>query len=76
MNLKIGIIGTNFISDLFCEAAAQVPDAVLYAVYSRKEETGTTFAQNTWLPPTSLIAVRPLRHWNTANMSSARRSWQ
>ena len=50
MNLKIGIIGTNFISDMFCEAAAQVPDAVLYAVYSRKEETGTALAQKYGIP--------------------------
>ncbi len=44
MNLKIGIIGTNFISSDFCEAAALVPEAELYAVYSRKQETGDSFA--------------------------------
>ena len=35
MTLKIGIIGTNFISDDFCDAAAQVDGIELYAVYSR-----------------------------------------
>lgn len=50
MELKIGIIGTNFISDMFCEAAAQVPEAVLHAVYSRKEETGNAFAQKYSIP--------------------------
>ena len=50
MELKIGIIGTNFISDMFCEAAAQVPEVVLHAVYSRKEETGNAFAQKYSIP--------------------------
>ena len=40
MKLKIGIIGTNFISSDFCEAAALIPEAELYAVCSRKQETG------------------------------------
>lgn len=44
MALKIGIIGTNFISSDFCDAADQVPGAELYAVYSRKQETGADFA--------------------------------
>lgn len=44
MNLKIGIIGTKFISSGSCEAAALVPEAELYAVYSRKQETGDSFA--------------------------------
>ena len=30
MTLKIGIIGTNFISDDFCDAAAQVDGIELY----------------------------------------------
>ena len=45
MEIKIGIIGTNFISDDFCNAAVKVPGAVLRAVYSRKEETGAAFAE-------------------------------
>ena len=32
MTIKIGIIGTNFISDDFCEAALQVPGIELYSV--------------------------------------------
>ena len=50
MALKIGIIGTNFISDDFCEAAAQVPGAELFAVYSRKQETGDAFAAKHNIP--------------------------
>ncbi|MBQ7386940.1 MAG: Gfo/Idh/MocA family oxidoreductase [Clostridia bacterium] len=38
------IIGTNFISDRFAEAASEVPGVSLYAVYSRKLETGRDFA--------------------------------
>ena len=50
MALKIGIIGTNFISDDFCAAAAQVPGAELSAVYSRKQETGDAFAARHGIP--------------------------
>ena len=45
MTLKIGIIGTNFISDDFCDAAAQVDGIELYAVYSRSADTGNHFAE-------------------------------
>lgn len=50
MALKIGIIGTNFISDDFCEAAALVPGAELCAIYSRKQETGDAFATRHGIP--------------------------
>ena len=50
MALKIGMIGTNFISDDFCEAAALVPGAKLFAVYSRKQETGDAFAARHGIP--------------------------
>lgn len=50
MEIKIGIIGTNFISDYFCNAAVKVPGAVLRAVYSRKEETGAAFAERHSIP--------------------------
>lgn len=50
MEIKIGIIGTNFISDDFCNAAVKVPGAVLRAVYSRKEETGAAFAERHSIP--------------------------
>ena len=45
MTLKIGIIGTNFISDDFCDAAAQADGIELYAVYSRSADTGNHFAE-------------------------------
>lgn len=50
MELKIGIVGTNFISDRFCEAAGENGNPVLYAVYSRKEETGRAFAEKHSIP--------------------------
>lgn len=43
--IRIGVIGTNYISDNFCTAAMQVPGIELYAVYSRKQETGEAFAR-------------------------------
>lgn len=43
--MRIGIVGTNTISDHFCKAAMQVPEAEVYAVYSRKRETGEQFAE-------------------------------
>lgn len=45
MSIKIGIIGTNYISDNLCRAAIHVPGVELYAVYSRKQETGSVFAE-------------------------------
>jgi predicted dehydrogenase len=42
--LKLGIVGTNFISDWLIEAAGQVPEVIIQAVYSRKQETGDDFA--------------------------------
>lgn len=45
MSVKLGIIGTNYISDNLCRAAMQVPGVELYAVYSRKQETGSAFAE-------------------------------
>ncbi len=50
MELNIGIIGTNFISDDFCGAAGKVPGAVIKAVYSRKQETGDAFAARHSVP--------------------------
>lgn len=43
-NIKIGIVGTNFISDLLCEAAGLVDGVEISAVYSRKLDTGAHFA--------------------------------
>ena len=42
--LKIGIVGTNFISDWFSEASRLVDGVELWAVYSRKLDTGKRFA--------------------------------
>jgi predicted dehydrogenase len=39
------IVGTNFISDRFAEAAKLVSDVNIRAVYSRREETGRAFAE-------------------------------
>lgn len=47
--LRIGIIGTNFISDQLCEAAKQC-GIILAAVYSRREDTGKAFAQKHGIP--------------------------
>ena len=43
--LNFLIIGTNFISDKFCLAVKEFDDVRSYAVYSRKTETGRTFAE-------------------------------
>lgn len=50
MELKLGIIGTNFISDNLANAAFQVPGVILDAVYSRKQETGDAFAKRHKIP--------------------------
>ena len=61
MTLKIGIIGTNFISDDFCDAAAQVDGIELYAVYSRSADTGNHFAERHNIPTvfTCLLYTSP-----------------
>lgn len=48
--MKIGIVGTNFISSWLVEAAELVPEAQLAAVYSRKQETGEAFAGKHGIP--------------------------
>ena len=42
--MKIGIVGTNFVSDWLAEAVAAVDSVEATAVYSRKQETGNAFA--------------------------------
>ncbi|WP_246597420.1 Gfo/Idh/MocA family protein [Faecalicatena faecalis] len=42
--MKLGMIGTNFVSDWLAEAAKAVPDVEVHAVYSRKQKTGEAFA--------------------------------
>lgn len=49
--IRLGIVGTNFISDWLMEAAAQCKDEILpVAVYSRTEEKGAAFAKKHGLP--------------------------
>lgn len=43
--IRFAIVGTNFISDRFREAAALSEKAEVTAVYSRKFDTGATFAE-------------------------------
>ncbi len=43
-NIRISIVGTNFISDRLAEAAALVDGVEITAVYSRKSDTGAAFA--------------------------------
>lgn len=50
MPMKIGIVGTNFISDNFCQAAGQIKEIKLQAVYSRRQETGDAFAGRNSIP--------------------------
>ena len=42
--MKLGIVGTNFISEWLAQASKYVKDIELYAVYSRSEETAAQFA--------------------------------
>lgn len=39
------VIGTNFISDKFCDAVKLISDVEVFAVYSRKLDTGRAFAE-------------------------------
>ena len=48
--LKFGMIGTNFISHTMAEAIEQSGCAEIHAVYSRKMETGTAFAEKYGVP--------------------------
>lgn len=50
MSLKLGVIGTNFVSAWLCEAVSLTEGIVLDAVYSRREETGRTFAEKHKIP--------------------------
>ena len=50
MKLRLGIIGTNYISDNLYNAASQVPDVDVCAVYSRTQESGDAFAKKHGIP--------------------------
>ncbi len=43
--IRIGVIGTNFVSDWLCEAAATLDSVAVTAVYSRAQATGDAFAE-------------------------------
>lgn len=42
--VKLGIIGTNFVSDWLCDGVKKCDGIINHAVYSRREETGRAFA--------------------------------
>lgn len=48
--LRIGVVGTNFVSDWLAEAAALLPQACVTAVYSRAQTTGDAFAAKHGIP--------------------------
>ena len=48
--VRIGIVGTNFVSDWLAEAARQTDCCEAAAVYSRGEGSGAAFAQQCGLP--------------------------
>ena len=48
--MKLGIVGTNFISDRLADAVLKVPGVEVNAVFSRKQETGSVFAHNHGIP--------------------------
>lgn len=48
--LRIGIIGTNFISDRFLDAVRKTDGVTATAVYSRTEERGREFADKNGIP--------------------------
>lgn len=49
-NIRLGIIGSNFVSDWLCECVDLSDGIVNHAVYSRKRETGEVFAQKHGIP--------------------------
>lgn len=48
--LRIGVVGTNFVSDWLVQAAAALPQVEVTAVYSRTQATGDAFAARHGLP--------------------------
>jgi predicted dehydrogenase len=42
--LRIGIVGTSFVSDWICDAAAQTSSCEIAAIFSRDEERGKAYA--------------------------------
>lgn len=48
--MKIGVIGSNFVSDWLCQAVQETGCFALAAMYSRKKETGEAFAAKYGIP--------------------------
>ena len=48
--IRFGIIGTNWISGDFIDAARQFGDVAITAIYSRSEITGSQFAKKHHIP--------------------------
>ena len=48
--MRLGVVGTNFVTDWLLEAASEVPEIEVQAVFSRKQETGDAFAQKHHIP--------------------------
>lgn len=44
-NIKLGVIGTNFVSDWLCDTVKEAEGIELYGLYSRTEEKGKAFAE-------------------------------
>ena len=49
-NIRLGIIGTNFVSDWLCDSVKIAEGIELSAVYSRTVETGNAFAEKHGIP--------------------------
>ncbi len=49
-NLKIGVVGTNFVSDWFCNAVSRTDGVTVGAVYSRSAITGNKLAAKHGVP--------------------------
>ncbi len=50
LTMKLGMVGTNFISDNLLKAVADVKEIIPTAIYSRKKETGEAFARKHQIP--------------------------
>lgn len=50
MSYKLGIIGTSYIAQSFCEAAKFEERIEIVTVYSRKKASGSTFCEQTGVP--------------------------
>ncbi len=50
MDVRLGVIGTNFVSDWLCDSVKETDGIALAAVYSRTEERGAEFAARHGIP--------------------------